>query len=73
MTIPCTTVADYASHVGATCCNAKPATESKGTSGQAFSDQGWNVDIAYGNCNHAPDRDPPSIFGRPGPNGECAM
>ncbi|KAK0745675.1 hypothetical protein B0T18DRAFT_428789 [Schizothecium vesticola] len=46
-----------------------------GVSGQRFvPEQGWNVIVAYGNCNHGEYGDRPSI-GPPedpwGPNGSC--
>jgi hypothetical protein len=68
--MPCETAADFASHVGSVCCKSS-YTVSKGLSGQAFSNEGWNVCVAYANCNHPADRDAPSIFIPPGPNGEC--
>ncbi|KAK0615285.1 hypothetical protein B0T17DRAFT_657485 [Bombardia bombarda] len=45
----------------------------KGMSGQQFSNQGWNVIIGYGNCNHDKDQDRPSKGpnGDLGPNGPC--
>ena len=67
------TINEFAASVGRSCCT-KDYTESKGISGQQFSDQGWNVIVAYGNCNHDQDRDRPG-FGPAddpwGPNGEC--
>lgn len=70
MTQPCDTFADFASAVGSACCKSS-YTVSKALSGQAFSDEGWNVCVAYANCNHAANADAPSIFGLPGLNGVC--
>jgi len=49
----------------------------KGISGQQFVDElGYNVIVAYANCNHGVDNDRPGI-GPPsdpwGPNGVCVM
>ena len=71
--IPYLTIRAFAATVGSKCCT-KSYTESKGISGQEFSDQHWNVIVAYANCNHDKDRDRPSYgpVGDPwGPNGEC--
>lgn len=70
VSVPCKTVADYASYVGANCCGSD-YTMSKGVSGQAFSPDGWNVNLAYANCNHASDADVPSEFVEPYVNGDC--
>lgn len=62
-------MAMWMSDVGGCC--PKNWEISKGISGQEFSDQGWNVVIAYANCNHAPDADRPGDFQKWGPNGQC--
>ncbi|KAB5551059.1 hypothetical protein GE09DRAFT_1222872 [Coniochaeta sp. 2T2.1] len=67
--IPNETIANFASHAGG-CCKSS-FTRSKGLSGQAFSNEGWNVGVGYANCNHHADQDDPSIFIPPGLNGPC--
>jgi hypothetical protein len=67
------TINQFAATVGTQCCTLD-YTQSKGISGQQFSDQGWNVFVAYANCNHDLDSDHPGFgpAGDPwGPNGEC--
>lgn len=65
-------VADFAQRIYKECCRKK----GKGQSGQIFNDErGYNVVVAYGNCNHGWDSDRPGM-GPPedpwGPNGECS-
>ncbi|KAK0654825.1 hypothetical protein B0T16DRAFT_383844 [Cercophora newfieldiana] len=71
--IPYLTIREFAAKPGKECCT-KRYTDSKGISGQQFSDQNWNVIIAYANCNHPQDQDRPGFgpAGDPwGPNGAC--
>ncbi|KAK3936356.1 hypothetical protein QBC46DRAFT_412178 [Diplogelasinospora grovesii] len=65
-------VADFGGEA-AKCCTAD-WTKSKGISGQQFSDEGWNVIVAYANCNHDANSDRPAMGPSDdpwGPNGEC--
>jgi hypothetical protein len=40
------------------------------TSGQQFYEDGTNIIVGYGNCNHPSDQRP-ADFPYPGPNGNC--
>jgi hypothetical protein len=42
-----------------------------GISGQQFTDAGYNVNVAYANCNHDEMGDRPGEFEYPGLNGAC--
>ncbi len=67
--VACDDLAVWFADVSSNCCS-KLEWASKGISGQEFSDAGWNVAIAYANCNHDPAADRPSQFG-PYINGDC--
>jgi len=66
-------VSEYVADIGNYCCT-KRYTQSKGISGMLWSDQNWNVWVAYANCNHPADQDHPGFAPDPnkwGPNGAC--
>ncbi|KAK0619117.1 hypothetical protein B0T14DRAFT_603005 [Immersiella caudata] len=65
----CYLISDFGRVITDKCCS------SRSTSGQFFSESaGFNVIVAYGNCNHGKSADRPSV-GPPeepwGPNGKC--
>ncbi|KAK3326833.1 hypothetical protein B0H66DRAFT_589360 [Apodospora peruviana] len=67
-------VGGMANLIAGQCCGSANAISGKAISGQQFSNQGWNVIVSYGNCNHDIDSSRPAM-GPPdapwGPNGEC--
>ncbi|KAK0752601.1 hypothetical protein B0T18DRAFT_427041 [Schizothecium vesticola] len=69
----CTVFHDFTNSIGGKCCT-KDYHDSKGISGRQWSDQDFNVVVAYGNCNHGIDSDKPAPGPKNdpwGPNGLC--
>ena len=73
LTRNCTVFHDFTNSIGGKCCT-KDYHKSKGISGRQWSDQDFNVVVAYGNCNHGIDSDEPAPGPKNdpwGPNGLC--
>jgi len=73
LTRNCTVFHDFTNSIGGKCCT-KDYHKSKGISGRQWSDQDFNVVVAYGNCNHGIDSDKPAPGPKNdpwGPNGLC--
>ncbi|EFX04104.1 hypothetical protein CMQ_1032 [Grosmannia clavigera kw1407] len=68
--IRCSTMANWLADICDGCCTTS-VMQSKGLSGQQFSTAGWNVVVAFADCNDDPDADRPSDFSVWGPNGQC--
>ncbi|KAK0629526.1 hypothetical protein B0T17DRAFT_615290 [Bombardia bombarda] len=71
VTLDCSLVGAWSGDAGGCC--PKDWTKSKGVSGQLLSTDGWNVIVAYANCNHPADQDRPAMGpdNSWGPNGPC--
>lgn len=69
----CTVFHDFTTTIGTKCCT-KDYHNSKGLSGRLWSDQDFNVAVAYANCNHGIDSDKPAMGPKEdpwGPNSVC--